>query len=117
MDIMTVWVVQNTKWIDPKDGQLKPKFDFTKAARFGELKELLSPTASPFNLPPVLRDLNNALETYSDEDYLLLVGSPVLLGLSVAVAAYYNDGHVNMLQWSGAKRDYLPVSVKDIVAA
>lgn len=109
-----VWLVQDTKWIDPRDGQLKSKFDFTAAERFGELHELLEPTSSPFNLEPVLKRLHDNLEMFCDDDYLLLVGSPVLLGIACAVASYYNDGNVSMLQWSGAKRDYIPVLAKGI---
>lgn len=103
-----VFLVQNTKWIDPKDGQLKSKFDFTAAEQFGPIVELLEPTASPFDLPPVIRRLHDVLCGYTPQDYLLLVGSPVLIGLAVAVAADYADGHVAMLQWSGAKRQYIP---------
>lgn len=103
-----VFLVQDTKWVDPKDGQLKSKFDFTAATIYGELVELLAPTASPFDLPPVIRRLREGLFHYSNSDYLLLVGSPVLIGLAVAIAADYNTGHVAMLQWSGAKRQYIP---------
>jgi hypothetical protein len=111
---MTVYVVQDTKTVDPKDGVLKPKFDFTPALEHGELSFLLSPNASPFNLPPVIEELHERLSDFNDEDFLLLVGSPVLLGLCVAIAADFNDGRVGMLQWSGAKRAYIPVRAEDI---
>lgn len=105
----TVFVVQDTKWVDPKDGKLKSKFDFTAATQFGELVELLQPTASPFDLPPVIDRLQRMLVGYDyNRHYLLLVGSPVLIGLAVAIAADQSDGNVAMLQWSGAKRQYIP---------
>jgi hypothetical protein len=106
--VMTVFLVQNTKWIDQKDGRLKSKFDFTAATQFGELHELLAPSASPFDLPPVVHALQIGLANFSNQDYLLLVGSPVIIGCAVAIAASYNDGQVGMLQWSGAKRQYIP---------
>jgi len=111
-----VFVVQDTKWVDPKDGQLKPKFDFSPAGEFGELVFLLGSNASPFNLPPVLTELQERLKEFGDDDYLLLVGSPVLLGLATAIAADYNDGRVNMLQWSGAKHSYIPVRALGVFA-
>lgn len=111
---MTVYVVQDTKWVDPKDGQMKPKYDFTPAEEFGELRFLLRPSASPFNLGPAVSRLQEKLADYKDGDYLLLVGSPVLLGLAVAIAADYNNGNVSMLQWSGAKGCYIPVHAKDV---
>lgn len=103
----TVYLVQDTKWVD-KDGQLKSKFDFSAATQYGELVELLEPGASPFDLAPVIYRLQDRLRNFSRTDYLLLVGSPVLIGLAVAIAANYGDGDVAMLQWSGAKRQYIP---------
>lgn len=111
---MTVYVVQDQKWVDP-NGQLKPKFDFGPAEEFGELSFLLRPGSSPFNLEPVLDRLHSVLQHYdADQDYLLLTGNPVLLGLAVAVATHYADGRVRMLQWSGAKKRYLPVEADGV---
>jgi hypothetical protein len=103
-----VFIVQDTKWVDPKDGQLKSKFDFTAATQFGELVHLLEPSASPFDLPPVMHRLHERLADFTTRDYLLLIGSPVLIGLAVAIAADKADGDVAMLQWSGSKRQYIP---------
>ncbi len=112
---MTVFIVQDQKHVDPKqDNQLVSKFDFTAAKKFGKLFHLLKPSASPFAIQPVLEKLHFDLKTFNDDDYLLLVGSPVLIGCAVAVAADYNDGNVNLLQWSGAKRDYVPVKIKNL---
>ncbi len=109
-----VFLVQDTKWVDPKDGKLKSKFDYSAAGVYGEVVELLQPGASPFDLPPVVRDLRAGLANFCCSDYLLLVGSPVLIGLAVAVAADFNLGHVAMLQWSGAKRQYIPCRVFEL---
>lgn len=111
---MTVFLVQDTKWVDPRNGQLKSKFDYSAAEKFGTVEELLAPGDSPFNLPPVMEKLRKGLAMFTDEDYLLLVGSPVLIGLAVAVAADNNAGFVNMLQWSGAKKLYIPVTAENI---
>lgn len=113
---MTVFVVQSSNTIDTATGKLVPKFDFTPAERFGTLKYLLSPSASPFSLAPVLHDLHEGLHTFNSRDFLLCVGSPVLLGLACTIAAHYNDGDVNLLQWSGAKRTYIPIFAKRIFA-
>jgi hypothetical protein len=107
MDMSRVFVIQNTMKVNPA-GVLEPKFDFSPAMQFGELVELLPSTASPFDLPPVITRLHHHLLGFSSKDYLLCVGSPVLIGLAVAIAADYNNGHVAMLQWSGAQRAYFP---------
>jgi len=111
---MTVFIVQEQKWVDPVDGQLKPKFDFSTATAHGQIEFLLHPSASPFNLEPAIATLQERLAGFSDQDYLLLTGNPVLLGLAVAIAADINDGDVAMLQWSGAKGTYIPVRAKNV---
>lgn len=105
---MTVYLVQDTKWVD-KDGKLRSKFDFSAAEQFGSIVELLPASASPFDLPPVIEALHNGLRAFNDLDYLLLVGSPVIIGCAVAIAADLNNGNVAMLQWHGIKRQYFPV--------
>lgn len=111
---MTVWVVHSSNWIDPRDGQLKPKFDFGPAEKFGRLEFVLSPTASPFRTEEMVREIQEKLSSIEPEDYILLSGSPVFIGLVVAIAADYLDGDVNLLQWSGAKKEYIPVRVKGL---
>lgn len=111
---MAVYIIQDQKWVDPKTGQLRPKFDFEPAREHGELVYVLKPSASPFDLEPVLKRLHQALADFGDDDFLLLTGNPVLLGLAVAVAADYNEGRVAMLQWSGAKGTYIPVRAEGI---
>ena len=93
---------------------VKPKFDFRPAMQFGELEYLLPADASPFDLPPVQKVLHKKLMHFSKQDYILCVGSPILIGLAVAIAADYNYGHVAMLQWSGAARGYFAARAFDL---
>lgn len=109
-----VFVVQRQYRMDEERGSLVPKHDLTPAEPFGRLVFLLSPTANPFTPAAILPDLHAKLEDFCDEDYLLLVGNPVLLALSVAVAADYNNGAVKLLQWNGHRRKYVPVEVLGI---
>lgn len=110
MNSPRVYIVQDQKQLTG-DGQLVAKFDFTPAERYGELFFLLKSGSSPFNLPPVIDELHKHLQNYRPNyDYLLLTGNPVLIGLTVAIAANYADGKVLMLQWSGSRQAYLPVT-------
>lgn len=111
---MTVYVVQNQHWVDHNTGRLKPKFDFTPAEEFGELEFLLKPGASPFDIEPALRQLHERLADFSDDDWLICVGNPALLAAAAGIAAFNNGGNVNLLQWSGAKRRYIPVGIQDM---
>lgn len=109
-----VFVVQNQHRWNRQTEQFEPKFDLTPAEDYGELVYLLSPTAAPFNPEPILEELREKLVDFDDGDFLLLVGNPVLIGFSVAIAAARNDGHVNLLQWSGKDRRYISVDAEDV---
>lgn len=104
---MTVFIVQNQH--HKKDGKLVPKFNFTTAEDFGKIEYLLSPTARPFSSVHVVAELNRKLAKFSDEDYLLLIGNPALIGFAVAIAAQWNQGRVKVLQWDGVRREYISI--------
>ena len=104
-----VYVVQKQMRFDNKSGELVPRFDLDPASKFGEFKYLLSPTASPFKVDSILKDLKRSLQEYTSNDWLLLIGNPCLIGWAVSLAAHYNGGQVNLLQWSGKDQSYLPV--------
>jgi hypothetical protein len=111
-----VYVVQNPLRYDSERGQLIPRYDVTSASSFGRLKFL--PTARGAILDPqeAVRKLDSVLRHFSDEDHLLLIGNPVLIGWATALAASHNDGRVSLLVWSGREKAYravksvLPVS-------
>lgn len=104
-----VYVVQNTHKLDRGTSTLVPKYDMSSAARFGELVYLLTPNAKPHD-PSVTVELNEKLLGFTDEDFLLLVGNPALIGFAVAIAADNNDGRVKVLQWDGKNREYVGIS-------
>lgn len=108
---MTVFVVQNQHRLDRETNQLVPKFDMQPATEYGELKFLLDPSASPFRPVEVVQQLRDGLEGFSNDDYLLLVGNPILIGWAMAIAADYN-GNVAALQWSGKEGKYICVEAQ-----
>lgn len=107
-----VYVIMNQQRWDKDKKVLVPVFDFTQAEGFGQVEYLLSPTARPLGNTQSLSDeLHRKLASYRSEDYLLLVGSPILIGMAVAIAANYSDGVVSMLQWHGRDGTYTPVTI------
>lgn len=110
---MTVFVVQKQMRFDEGTGELVPRFrTLEKAERFGTLEYLLSPSAHPFNPEHIIGDLHDKLKSFSDSDYLLLIGNPALIGMATAVAGHYNEGRLRLLQWSGRQGDYAEISVR-----
>lgn len=110
---MTVYAVQQQMRFDQAKGELVPRFtSIKKAERWGEIVYLLSPSAHPFNPELVLGDLHEKLSGFCDEDHLLLIGNPGLIGMATALAAYYNEGRVKLLQWSGRHNEYTEIQAK-----
>lgn len=110
---MTVFVVQKQMRFDERTGELVPRFrTLYKAKRFGDLEFLLSPSAHPFNPENVMGDLHDKLRDFCDEDHLLLIGNPALIGMATSVASHHNGGRVRLLQWSGRQGDYTEISVR-----
>lgn len=110
---MTVYAVQQQMRFDQIKKELVPRFtSINKAERWGEIVYLLSPSAHPFNPELVLGDLHEKLSSFSDDDHLLLIGNPGLIGMATSIAAYYNEGRVRLLQWSGRHNEYTEIEAK-----
>lgn len=110
---MTVYVVQQQMKFDPVKRELVPRFQsINKAERYGNIVYVLSPSAHPFNPELVLGDIHERLSGFSDEDYLLLIGNPGIIGMCSAVAAHYNEGRVKFLQWSGRHSEYTEIAAE-----
>jgi hypothetical protein len=93
--------------------QEQRKFNISPAMEFGEIKTLLPPGLEVYHSGgQVAERLKIALQHYSDEDYLLLIGDPVTIGITVAVAGWWNNGKVKLLRWDRQERKYIPVFIK-----
>lgn len=98
---MTVFVVQEV-----------PGRDILSALSYGALEILLPPGMQvTLSSQPVVRRLRQALKNFSDEDYLLLMGDPVAIGIACSVAASMNHGHYRILKWNRLNRTYIPLFV------
>lgn len=109
---MTVYVVQDHRRYDKDIGDYVSVHDLSPAQEYGELKYLLSPTAAPWATDSVVRDLAEGLRDFCNDDYLLMVGNPVLCGLATAIACDVNDGFLRFLQWNGRERRYTAVEAQ-----
>ena len=107
---MTVFIVQQQMRFDQDKKELVPRFtSIAKAEKWGKLEFILSPSAHPFNPDLVLGDMHEKLLDFNNDDHLLLIGNPALIGMATAIAARYNDGLVKLLQWSGRHNDYTEI--------
>lgn len=105
-----VYVVQKQQRFDARSGDLVPRYDtINRAAQYGEMEYLLSPTAGPFRSESIIAELKEKLKNFTDQDYLVLIGNPCLIGWAVAIAAQRSGGKVNLLQWSGRNDSYVEI--------
>jgi hypothetical protein len=115
---MTVFFVHNPNKVN-KLGRLVPGYNLSDARRYGELCEIFHPTANPFiDMNALVTRCHSILQAYDPlRDYILLIGSPVFIGMAVAIAAEYGNGDVRMLQWRGSKQCYTEVQAQDLFRA
>lgn len=93
--------------------KIVPTLDLTPAGSYGELVILLKEHSNPFRDPEgMMLEVMTALRTHemNDNDYVLLVGSPVLIGW-VAIAAAQRVDRLRMLQWSKRRERYQSVEL------
>jgi helix-turn-helix protein len=82
------------------------------ASRYGNISILLERnTQVGFSAGQVTRQLDFRLSKFNDNDYLVLIGDPVIIGIAVAMACKWNQGRVNVLKWDKQERVYYPVSI------
>lgn len=112
-----VFVVQDVTERDPISGGFRGRYDFTPAGAFGEIVVLLSGTARAFRTDPhgrqvvppdVVDELRAKLSDVSENDYLLLLGHPILTATAAMIASE-NCTPLSFLQWSGKESRYMVV--------
>lgn len=86
--------------------------NFLPAKEYGELVPMLPYDMQIYlSTAPAARKLTRFLQNFSDNDYILLVGDPVLIGLATAIACMHNRGKAKLLKWDKRTMGYHPVEV------
>lgn len=85
--------------------------DVSSAAKFGELRVLLEDGDVILSLEKEIGKLREKLVDFGDDDYLLLIGDPVGIGMAVVIAAEMNRGRVKVLRWMKRNLCYIPLSL------
>ena len=86
--------------------------NISKARTFGRFEILLERGKNlTMTTQPVLRELRQKLKNFSDRDYLLLLGDPSAIAMTVFVAAEMNNGRVQVLKYDRELRGYYELRI------
>lgn len=89
----------------------RPSMDLTPAAEYGELSILMPTSQSMLATVPTVRALKEKLRNFTDDDYILPVGDPVLIATVAMVASEINGGRIKFLKWDKGMKQYLTIAV------
>ena len=82
------------------------------ASEFGEIKYLLRGDSQIlFSAGFVTNSMKSQLSNFNDNDYLLLIGDPVAIGIATAIACQWNQGRAKLLKWDRQESKYYPIQI------
>lgn len=104
---MTIYVVQEN-----------PKFDYSGAEEFGDLKFLVSTEYRAYSNSKandqIRADIVQGLVGFRGDDYLLLTGNPITMAYAFHVAASnlaaQGVNHILLLRWDNMQHSYVKVN-------
>ena len=102
-----VYVTTNTKL--PNGGYR----DISDCERFGIPIILFeNPWQIQVNSTPFIFTLKKKLKDFTSDDYLLLMGDPVLIGITCTVAAKKTNNNFKVLKWDRESAIYIPITIE-----
>ena len=91
--------------------QEDPKKNLAPAMKFGEVVIICPYGQVSFDPSEAVELIADKLDTFSDEDYLLLVGDPTLIAICSAMTGLYTNGKFKVLKWDRQERIYYPITL------
>jgi len=87
-------------------------YNVRSAEKFGDLKIML-PDRKQMILAsgPLTFELQKHLKEFNDNDYLLLIGDPAIIGLCCAIASDFNNGKFKVLKWDRNDKRYYDLEI------
>ena len=87
-------------------------YNVRSAEKFGDLKIML-PDRKQMILAsgPLTFELQKHLKDFNDNDYLLLIGDPAIIGVCCAIAAEVNNGKFKVLKWDKREFRYYDIEI------
>lgn len=112
MNQARVFIPQEPVRWDASVGVQVPLMDFSPALRYGELVTCLPPNVSFHMTKPVTAALKEKMHDFQETDYLVAVGSPMVIAISAGIAFRKTGGKLNLLSWDKRERQYLSTRIE-----
>ena len=96
----TVWVIQES-----------PRIDISPAMQYGDIRVILPPGDTNFSYEFTSQKIRDSLEDAKANDFLLLTGDPVAIGIATALMYAKDIGPLRFLKWLPRELRYLPITV------
>lgn len=109
MSMPRVFLPQVVERYDSATGR-RVSFDFSPAAQFGQLTEVLSSDDNPLFLAHLTQKIREVLEDFNENDYLLAVGDPAVIAACAGVL-FRRQTKVKMLKWDRKMKVYIALEI------
>lgn len=93
------------------NGEWVPSADLTSLVQYGEPVVCLPHGRIALSPGPAVAKMKDVMRNFGDDDYLVCVGDPSLIGMAAAIAAYNNRGRFTLLKWDRNIKQYIKVAV------
>jgi hypothetical protein len=107
----TVYITQEVLKLDDKSGAYTPQYNLTPALKYGEPVVLAPHGLTLISTEPLVRRIRSKLVNFNDDDYILALGDPAIIGIACSIASEINDGRYRLLKWDRETRQYIPVRI------
>lgn len=86
--------------------------NITPALEYGSLR-VLAPWQVQVQCDPrnIISDMRLELSGARPDDYLLLIGDPVIIGLATALIIEVTGGVIQLLKWDKQEGKYIPITI------
>ena len=92
--------------------QENPRVNIVSAAKWGDLEPLTNPFDQiHINPSRIVAQIRRKLRGFTDDDWLLAMGDPAIIGVAFAVVSEQNHGCVSLLKWDKMEKSYYPVKI------
>lgn len=108
----TVYVPQLPSRLDRESGVWVPTVNLSPAEKYGEIFVMLPPEANRLHTAPLVAALQEKMQSFDQDDYIVAVGDPTLLAVAATIAAKKTGGLLRMLKWDRLSTSYIPVEVQ-----